>query len=463
MPPLSGIQDPVVRRALQALSDGWSVRNGAAGDGKQRFLTEADIKDMASVVVYAGLRNIAAGNAVTGGGGLPGGWPTVGDMVAALEGAVLKSPLWSKLGEKIEFITKDNSTQLQRIASLETGIYSEQIQRTAKDSVLLQNITTLTGRVGTVEGAIDSEKTVRLSADTALVSAINTMWAAAGTTNALVQTGSAITANWTGTQANMWSQIQTEVFTSGGQTIRQALASESQLRANADGTLSAHYTVKIDQNGWVSGFGLMSTSAANQAATSAFYVRADRFAVGTPAYNGNASGTTPPSESVPFIVQTTPTVVGGHTIPAGVYMKAAFIQDLSVDTFKLAGNAITLTVSGFPSDVTGNGTYQQTGFISLPLVAGNGVLLTFFTRIGFLVVNGTKQWGFKVKRRMFPLADWTVLRDYGTSYAVQDYILFSLSDTIPSDGTWQYAVDWYGQDANLYLGNTEIFAIGIKR
>jgi hypothetical protein len=81
------------------------------------------------------------------------------------------------------------------------------------------------------------------------------------------------------------------VLTSGGKTIRAALSEEAQVRANADGSLGAQWTLKTDINGYISGFGFAST-ANNANPTSEFIIRADKFAVVMPGYG----------EHVPFAI-----------------------------------------------------------------------------------------------------------------------------------------------------------------
>lgn len=111
-----------------------------------------------------------------------------------------------------------------------------------------------------------------------------------------------------------------------------AISAEAAARANADGSLFAQYTVKIDANGHVSGFGLAS-GLVNGAPTSAFIVRADKFAVVDPASTANNLTNDPSSDAVPFAVS------GGV-----VYLKSAMIENGSITNAKistLAANKIT--------------------------------------------------------------------------------------------------------------------------
>ena len=80
--------------------------------------------------------------------------------------------------------------------------------------------------------------------------------------------------------------------------------------------MQAQYTVKIDVNGYVSGFGLASTPV-NGTPYSTFIVRADSFSIAAP-----GTGT-----YVPFIVQTSGTTVNGVYRPPGTYINDAFIAN----------------------------------------------------------------------------------------------------------------------------------------
>lgn len=100
-------------------------------------------------------------------------------------------------------------------------------------------------------------------------------------------------------------------------------------KASGEG-LEAQYTVKIDLNGYVSGFGLASTAPVNGTPSSEFIVRADRFSIGSPGQ----------TTIIPFIVQATPTTIGGQSVPAGVYISEAFIRNGTIDNAKIANLAV---------------------------------------------------------------------------------------------------------------------------
>ena len=93
--------------------------------------------------------------------------------------------------------------------------------------------------------------------------------------------------------------------------------------------LSAQYTVKVDVNGYVAGYGLAST-VVNGTPTSQFIVRADRFAI------ASSGG----SEIIPFIVTTEDTTLNGVTVPAGVYIDQAYIKDGAISSAKIGNLAV---------------------------------------------------------------------------------------------------------------------------
>jgi hypothetical protein len=92
--------------------------------------------------------------------------------------------------------------------------------------------------------------------------------------------------------------------------------------------LEGQYTVKIDSNGAVAGFGLASSTTAAGGITSEFIVNADRFAI-----MRGGSNTTP--ATVPFVVQAQPTTLNDESVPAGVYMADAFIKNGSIESAKI--------------------------------------------------------------------------------------------------------------------------------
>lgn len=113
-----------------------------------------------------------------------------------------------------------------------------------------------------------------------------------------------------------------------------AIEEEAEVRAEQTGDLFGQYTVKIDLNGYVSGFGLASQAPVDGTPSSQFLVRADTFAIANP------SGPSV-SPELPFIVRTSGTTIGGQYVPPGVYIRDGFIQNGTISNATIADATIT--------------------------------------------------------------------------------------------------------------------------
>jgi hypothetical protein len=108
----------------------------------------------------------------------------------------------------------------------------------------------------------------------------------------------------------------------------------NEVKEVTDGVI-AQYTVTIDNNDHISGFGLVSDIIDGNT-TSAFIVNADQFAIG---------GAGVITDEYPFVVYTTEQTVSknstNYTIPVGVYIKDAFIQNAAIEAAQIQNAAIT--------------------------------------------------------------------------------------------------------------------------
>lgn len=230
---------------------------------------------------------------------------------------------WISLGEKVV------SPASLEIQNAEAAITAEAVARASQDGVLAEQIQTLSAMIDGSGGGILAEQTIRANNDNVLVQAINTAWGFTGATNAVTQSGNNLITNWTAAQANKWSQLEAEVFTAGGKTIRAALAEEASVRANADGSLGAQWVLKTDINGYISGFGFAST-ANNATPTSAFVINADRFVMTMPGYGNHT----------PFAIGNFGPAIfgeGGFSVPLNSLVNQAAQPTSFLETFE-SGN-----------------------------------------------------------------------------------------------------------------------------
>jgi hypothetical protein len=188
-------------------------------------------------------------------------------------------------------------------------IVEEQTARASEDAVLAESVTTLSGSLFGDTGAITQINNVSLDSTSGIAQAV--------------------------------ALLNTELELADGQF--GVVESVSEVIDDVSG-IQAKYTVKVNVNNHVSGFGLIS--AANDGApTSEFIVAADTFKIGAPV-EGNVS-------DAAFAVYTEETVVGGITYPAGTYVNG-FLNAENINVGTLNANRIQLDSAAFETDVDGN-------------------------------------------------------------------------------------------------------------
>jgi hypothetical protein len=106
--------------------------------------------------------------------------------------------------------------------------------------------------------------------------------------------------------------------------------------------IQGKFAVKIDNNGHVSGFGLISQANDHSAGfvvnpTSSFIINADRFAIARP-YNSNNTNI---QTRALFKVITSSTTINGAPVGAGVYIDEAFIHDAQITNALIKNATIT--------------------------------------------------------------------------------------------------------------------------
>ena len=220
---------------------------------------------------------------------------------------------------------------------------------------------------GTVAHRVLVEQTARSTADDALASSISTLGTTVNnnysTLNSAIQAETTARSTAISTEANARQTLQSTVESLDSR-LTAAIQTEASTRASETGSLFAKYTIKVDVNGYVSGFGLASTSN-NGVPTSEFTVIADKFSI-APVQTDNKA-----SDGSPFFHRTTPTTINGVTVPSGTYMKAAYIHDAAITNAKIANLAVdnakiaNLSASKLTAGSISVGQHiQSSGFVS---------------------------------------------------------------------------------------------------
>ncbi len=267
---LDSITDENTRMVLRAIVDGWHVRNGSTGQGDNAFVTRSEVGD---------LTRIAAQDAVNV--ALPAMRLDPGELNRIgtdLYNQVFESQLFKDLEARVDLIDQPGGI-FDRVGATELALIQESQQRIEGDTGLSSQITALGVRVGAAETAIVNENQQRVNADNAINQSVSTQFAAVNGNLALLQSQSIATANNVAALVVTTDQLQASV-----NGAYSAIQTEQTARVNADGLLYAQYTVKVDTNGYVTGFGLANT-VNNGTPTSRFIVRTDTFSIVSPTGN----------------------------------------------------------------------------------------------------------------------------------------------------------------------------------
>jgi len=262
---LDSITDENTRLVLQAIVDGWHVRNGSSGSGTGAFVTRAEIDGLVSAKTTKAVQQLGTMSLTPG---------MIARALDDLHTQVFESRLFKDLEARVDYIDKPGGI-FDRLSASELALKDETNQRIQGDTGLSSQITALGVRIGSAEAALLTETQQRVNSDNALQTTLTTQYASVNDSIALVQQATTTNANRVAALTTSISQLQVQVDQN-----KAAIAQEATVRANADGDLFAQYTLRLDVNGYVTGFGL-----ANSGTTSDFIVRADRFSIVNP--NGN--------------------------------------------------------------------------------------------------------------------------------------------------------------------------------
>lgn len=177
---------------------------------------------------------------------------------------------------------------------------------------------------------------VNITSNANAISALQTTISDPNTGNSALSTAinnlsSTVTQNGNDISATA-SDVTTLSSTVNGHTVSISQQAVTNAALQGDITaLEAEYSVKLDVNGNVSGYGLASGGSPQY---SRFYVNADKFAIVPPGSSGSSAGI------VPFVVVTSPITQNGVTVPAGTYIDTARIANGSIDNARIGNLAV---------------------------------------------------------------------------------------------------------------------------
>ena len=262
----------------------------------------------------------------------------------------------------IETAVNDTETGLSatvtRVGTLETTVNNPTtgVAATANALDLIETavndtdtgLSATANRVGTLESIVNNEETGLAATanvlDTLKTAVEDTETGLSATVARVSVIQAAVEDETTGLSANAGAidLVTAEVFPDGtteassifqlSTTVGDNAAAVEAAAESIDG-LNAKYTVKIDNNGAVAGYGLASAPNDAGEIVSEFIVNADRFAI--------LKGATDTGDPVvPFSVITTATTINGVLVPAGVYISDAFVANGTITNAKIGEAAI---------------------------------------------------------------------------------------------------------------------------
>lgn len=268
VPSVQNVQDPETRRVLQALIDGWNVRNGQTRDDGARFVTRDELEEMTGKAVT----NVFAGRGGRDGAGMANG--IVGlfqDRVQAIIADIMNSRLWKNLSSRIDRLDGPGG-KLERLGLTQTGMAQLIEQTDSKVEVIEGQLVSLDG---TIAAVVDTK-----------IAEVTPGFATAQSVTDLQTTVSGVSTN-----------------ASNALSIAQGV----------DGSIDASWTVKFDADGYVVGAGL-GLEGKDGNYTSQFLVRADRFAVGSPTSPNLFPFIVDSSSGSPLIALNGQVYIGARTI-----------------------------------------------------------------------------------------------------------------------------------------------------
>lgn len=348
MLPLSNIQDPAVRDALQAIQTMLAQRSGENNPSDPgKWLTKTDVQAEAISTVAQ-----AFGSSALGVTGLNTG--DIGKAIESLQSHIKESLAYQILGEAIgdidiaglqnrirQTLSKVNQVQSKAFSA----ISSESTARKEADAYVTQQLNLAISQLSQdTTAAIAEEALTRVTQDQSLARAINTMWANMGGNNAVIEDGALANSGQSGAQATRWNQVVAAVTDPNtgevnSTSIRQELNSYA---SRADGSLNSIYSVRaqVATNGRtvVGGISVAATNGAgsSQGPTIDVGVRADKFFIAATADTPSGATQLASDNTVPFMVLTQYEWIYGKLYAPGVYIKRAVIGEATIGSAQIA-------------------------------------------------------------------------------------------------------------------------------
>ena len=231
-----------------------------------------------------------------------------------------------------------------------------------------------------------------------------------------------------------------------GATIEQKFTAQ----ANTNTGLMGQYTVKIDLNGAVAGFGLASETNLAGETTSEFIINADKFGVIMPSYPGVKPFTVGAVNGVPRVILSN-ALIGDASI------SSAMIGDAQINSLKLAGEAVTI-----PEATYAPGKHRSGTGTNNYVVVNEGYIR--FDEPGMLYMLATASQGFHHNSRQwrFKLRLNGVDTQQVQGGLANDAPVVSATLPVPA-GVNHVEAMWAAENSDVIFGYCNLLLMGVKR
>jgi hypothetical protein len=398
--------------------------------------------------------------------------PRIAQMIEDLTGQIDEGVLSQNL-----------RSEIARIELNSLKITQEMLDRDAADDALGVRLNQITAELGDASAILQEEVLARTTADEAFVGVVNTMYADFNGNIAAFQEQITVLASDVSSLAQQLTTVESQLGDDIAQ-VQQTMQTQIDTTNGKVTEIGALWTVRMNVNGLVSGFGIYNNG---QTAEAGFDV--DRFWIGR----------TNANKRKPFIIDNNVVYIdeaainyltfsklrdeSGSFIVEGGRVKAQYllvneasienasissakikdaaittakIGDAQVDTLRIKGNAVTI-----PSSVTNGNTFEGAGVDQWMLVVAQAVNMDF---PGYLqaMFGCTQSFGSGIRKYMFRLKiDGEVVGMGGGDWA--DGFPSLQGSKYLGAGNHNVQVEWWGENSGVGVTRMNLFTQGVMR
>jgi hypothetical protein len=271
---LNAIADPNVAAVLRQIVGALKVREGSTRAKGEAFVTRDELSAQAKTgslsKIIQTVSSNAANTALTSNAANTV-LPAIESALPDLAQKIFNLPVYQTLSQNVDSILKPGGLFDQT----GTLLQNETKQRIDADSGLTDSINAIGLNLSGVETGLAQEIDQRVSGENAITQTLDTRFSAMNQSLALLNQTETATVNSVAALSDLTNEIQATV--AGNST---AIAQEFQARTDLANNLYAQYTLRVDVNGRISGFGLAASETSSD-----FVVRADTFSIVSPTGN----------------------------------------------------------------------------------------------------------------------------------------------------------------------------------